>query len=245
MRSLILFLASLPAIAATCSIDDVLYNAVGGGLYSGTVTVSLASPARSQPLASGGQTVVGWQVTRTVVDGALKIDLICNDNITPAGTSYAVSYQPRAGATWSERWIAVAGKTKVIDIRAGDVPPPTSMLQPGQIAQSGATSGQALAWNGSSWIPTTIGGGTTYTASAVIDVQPVTDGTCRLDSTAVTVTGAALGGRPTIGSSFVPPEGVTLTAKISGPNSMRIEICNWSGATYDPTSATYYFGASQ
>jgi hypothetical protein len=89
------------------------------------------------------------------------------------------------------------------------------------------------------------GGGTVYTATAVIDLVPVPDGTCVLDSTAVTVTGAALGGRPTIGASFQPPEGVQLIAKVTGPNSMKVEICNHSGGSYNATSATYYFGVAQ
>lgn len=84
-----------------------------------------------------------------------------------------------------------------------------------------------------------------YRASAVIDVAAVPDGTCKLDTTAVTVTGAALGGRPTVGASYQPPEGVSMIAKVTGPNSMKIEICNWSGASYDPASATYFFGVTQ
>ena len=89
------------------------------------------------------------------------------------------------------------------------------------------------------------GGSSDLTAEAVIDIAPVPDGACVLDSTAVTVTGAALGGRPTIGVSFALPAGVTLTAKVIGPNSMKVEVCNWSGATFDPASATYYLGVTQ
>lgn len=97
----------------------------------------------------------------------------------------------------------------------------------------------------SSWVLLAGAAGITYTATATIDIAAVPDGTCRLDSTAVTVTGAALGGRPTIGASFQPPEGIHLSVKVTGPNSMKVEICNWSGASYDPASATYYFGVTQ
>lgn len=102
--------------------------------------------------------------------------------------------------------------------------------------------------NGTTWAPLGDGqpsGGTTYTATAVIDVASVPDGSCVLDTTAVTVTGAALGGRPTLGASYQPPEGIKIEAKVTGPNSMKLEICNHSGATYNPASATYYFGTAQ
>ncbi len=38
------------------------------------------------------------------------------------------------------------------------------------LAQNGATTGQAPVWNGSGWVPTTISGGTTYTAGSGIDI---------------------------------------------------------------------------
>lgn len=78
--------------------------------------------------------------------------------------------------------------------------------------------------------------------TAVIDLVAVPDGACVLDSTAVTLSGAALGGRTIVGSSVALPEGVDLFAKVTGPNTVKIEICNQSGATYDAASATYHFG---
>lgn len=100
---------------------------------------------------------------------------------------------------------------------------------------------------GTTWLPAGDGsaaGGTTYTGSAVIDAINTPDGTCVLDTTAVTVTGAALGGRPTVGSSVAWPEGIKIEAKVIGPNSVKLEICNHSGASYNPASATYYFGVT-
>jgi hypothetical protein len=100
---------------------------------------------------------------------------------------------------------------------------------------------------GSAWVPagdgSTAGSGD-LTATAVIDVIAVPDGTCVLDTTAVTVTGAALGGRPTVGASFQPPEGISISVKVTGPNSVKLEVCNHSGASYNPASATYYFGVT-
>lgn len=84
-----------------------------------------------------------------------------------------------------------------------------------------------------------------YIGSATFDIAPVVDGNCVLHPTPVTVTGASLGGRTTIGMTYVPPEGITITAKVSGANTVKVEACNWSGTTYDPPSATYYLGVTQ
>jgi hypothetical protein len=248
MRILTLLLASWPAWAGLVTISETLKDP-DGATYSGRIIVTLSSPARAQPLRnSDGQSLTGFQRTLTVTAGVVSVELEANDTITPSGTSYAARFIPGSGAReWTETWVVPTSGSalKVHEVRATTIPTPTVMVTPAQITGGSATSGQALVWNGSAWAPATVGGGTVYTASASIDVAPVYDGTCVLDSTAVTVTGAALGGRPSIGSSFQPPEGVTLVAKVTGPNSMRIEICNWSGSTYDPSSATYYFGIAQ
>jgi hypothetical protein len=230
--------------AQTVTITDTITTPMGGN-WAGTVAVSLNNPQAAQPLYTGTTTLSGWAQTVTVTNGAFTLTLYRNDTITPAGTSYTARYTPTSGSAWSETWVVPAGATKIREIRATTVPRPTVIVTPAQISGAAATSGQALVWNGSSWAPATVGGGTVYVATAVIDLVPVPDGTCVLDSTAVTVTGAALGGRPTIGASFQPPEGVQLTAKVIGPNSMKVEICNHSGASYNATSATYYFGVAQ
>jgi hypothetical protein len=181
----------------------------------------------------------------TVTNGAFSTTLEANDAITPAGTSYGVRFVPSTGAVWLETWVVPTSGVaiKVSAIRSNETPSPTVTFSPGQLSSAGAASGQALVWNGSSWQPASVG--ITYSASATIDLVAVPDGSCVLDSTAVTVSSAALGQRPTIGSSFMPPAGVQLHAKITGPNSMRVEICNHTGATYDAASAIYYFGATQ
>jgi hypothetical protein len=85
----------------------------------------------------------------------------------------------------------------------------------------------------------------TLSVSAVIDSEAIPDGSCVLHSTAVTVPGAALGNNTTIGSLLVWPESVYVHAKVVGPNSVKLEICNHSGASYDPPSTTFYFGVSK
>lgn len=97
-------------------------------------------------------------------------------------------------------------------------------------------------WNN---LTTSVCSGGDYTTTAVLDVAAVNNGSCRLDSTAVTLTGAAFGRRTTIGFSYQPPEGVTIVTKVTGPNAVKVEVCNLTGSTYDPPSATYYLGVSK
>lgn len=250
---LALLLTAAAAIAQTTTISDTMLTASGNRPLTGKIVVYLNNPGAAQPLYSGTTALGGWRevlclgvtggdCTEELAAGVVEIELYTNDAIVPAGTSYSAQVSSTSGQKWNETWIVAAGHTKLREIRGGTVPTPDVMIAPSRITQAGAITGQAMVWNGSIWAPATIGAGTTYTASAVIDVIAVPDGSCVLDSTAVTITGAALGGRPTVGSSFQPPEGVNLEPKVTGPNSIKIEICNHSGALYNPASATYYFG---
>jgi hypothetical protein len=221
----------MAAYSQTAAISDTLYGAPGGALWTGRIVVALNSPATAQPLYSGSTSLAGFSITlcvgttgtdctTTTAAGVVTATLYTNSAITPAGTSYGARFAPTRGAGWAETWVVGGGHTTLLQIRSTTVPTPTVMIALSQI------SGY-------------------YTASAVIDAGSTPDGTCKLDATAVTVTNAALGGKPTLGASYQPPEGVKIEAKVTGPNSMKLEICNHSGAAYDPASATYYFGVTQ
>lgn len=240
MRKLLLSLAILgvTAHAGLVAIADVIKNANGTN-YTGIIYVTLSNPG-----SSPGGSITMARLRLVVIAGVVSCNLEANDAITPPGTSYNAKYEPRSGPGWTESWLVPTSVSPltVAQIRINSIPTATLTVQPSQITQAGATTGQALAWNGSSWAPISLA--TAYMGSALIDVVAVPDGACVLDSTAVTVTGAALGGKPTLGSSFQPPEGVHLFAKVTGPNSMKIEVCNLSGANFNPSSATYYFGVT-
>jgi hypothetical protein len=241
-------LFSLPTFAALTTITDTLYTPAGT-LFSGTVSLSLNSPASAQPLYnSSGRTLTGFTASVSVTSGAFSYQLEANDAITPSGTSYTARYSPSSstgGGGWSETWVVPtsSGAVKVYPLRSTTVPVPSVMISPAQLTSGGATAGDGLVWNGSSWQPASIGAA--LLGQATLDIGSVPDGACVLHSTAITVTGAALGNRPTVGSSVAWPEGVDMRPKITGPNSVKIEICNNSGASYDPPSATYYLGVIQ
>ena len=247
MKKLLILLGALPAFCGLTTITDTLFTPAGD-LFTGTVTISLNNPGTAQPLYnSAGRTLTGFQATITVTSGAFSYQLEANDAITPSGTSYTARYMPRAtgGGGWSETWVVPTSGSavKVYPMRSTTIPIPYVMIAPQQLTSGGATVGQGLVWSGTSWQPAPVGAA--LTATATIDVSAVPDGSCVLHSTAVTVTGATLGNRPSIGASVAWPEAVKIEAKVTGPNSVKLEICNHSGASYDPPSATYYFGVFQ
>ena len=149
----LLFLAA-SAYAQTATITDTIATPFAG-TFSGTVTVTLNSPALAQPLYSGNVTLSGWTQTVTVTSGAFTLTLYTNDLITPGGTSYTATYAPTSGSGWKETWIVPTGATTIREIRSTTVPSPSVRFTPSQITQAGATLGQGLRWNGSIWAPAT------------------------------------------------------------------------------------------
>ena len=153
MKTLLtLLLLAASALAQTATITDTIATPFAG-TFSGTVTVTLNSPALAQPLYSGSVTLSGWTQTVTVTAGAFALTLYTNDLITPGGTSYTATYAPTSGSGWKETWIVPTGATTIREIRSTTVPSPSVRFTPSQITQAGATLGQGLKWNGSIWAP--------------------------------------------------------------------------------------------
>lgn len=253
MKHFIAILFSLAAYGQTATIADTLYSSVGGGLWTGRIVVTLNSPGSAQPLYSGTTSLAGWSQTlclgvtgtdcsSAVAAGVVAITMYTNSAITPAGTSYSARYTPTRGSGWSETWVVSAGNTEVYQIRSTTVPSPTVTFQPGQIAPG--SNGQCLITSGgaASWGSCSAGSATHYSGSSALDLPSIPDGTCHLATTAITVTNAALGQRPVVGTSVALPEGISPSAIVTGPNSMKVQLCNFTGAAYDPASITYTLG---
>lgn len=153
MKTLLtLSLLAASAFGQTATISDTIRTPFGG-TFSGTVTVSLNSPALAQPLYSGSITLSGWTQAVTVTAGVFTLTLYTNDLITPGGTSYTATYAPTSGSGWKETWIVPTGATTIREIRSTTVPSPSVRFTPSQITQAGATLGQGLKWDGSKWAP--------------------------------------------------------------------------------------------
>jgi hypothetical protein len=184
MKKLLLFLGALAAYAQTVSLSDTLTNAVGGGSFTGRVTVTLNAPGNASPLYYSTTSLTGWQAvyclgvtgadcTTTTSAGTFAAALYANSTITPAGTSYSARFQPAKGAAWSEVWTVEAADTKLYQIRATAVPSPTVMFQPSQLAAGGASNGNCLVYDGTTWEPAACAsGGGSGTVTSVAATVP-------------------------------------------------------------------------
>ncbi len=184
MKKLLLFLGALAAYGQTVSLSDTLTNAVGGGSFTGRVTVTLNAPGSASPLYYSTTSLTGWQAvycigvtgadcTTTTSAGTFAATLFANSTITPAGTSYSARFQPAKGAAWSEVWTVEAADTKLYQIRATAVPSPTVMFQPSQLTAGGASNGNCLVYDGTTWEPAACAsGGGSGTVTSVAATVP-------------------------------------------------------------------------
>jgi hypothetical protein len=153
MKKLLMFLGALATYGQTVSLSDTLTHAVGGGSFTGRVTVTLNSPGNASPLYYSTTSLTGWQAvyclgvtgadcTTTTSAGTFAATLYANSTITPAGTSYSARFQPAKGAAWSETWTVEASDTKLYEVRSTTVPSPTTTFQASQLTPG--TNGQVL-----------------------------------------------------------------------------------------------------
>ncbi len=184
MKKLLLFLGALAAYGQSVSLSDTLTNAVGGGSFTGRVTVTLNAPGNASPLYYSTTSLTGWQAvycigvtgadcTTTTSAGTFAATLYANSTITPAGTSYSARFQPTKGAAWSEVWTVEASDTKLYQVRSTTVPSPTVMFQPSQLAAGGASNGNCLVYDGTVWEPAACAsGGGSGTVTSVAATVP-------------------------------------------------------------------------
>ena len=214
MRYALAILAATAAYGQLTTLTGTI-RASDGSLANGSATFELSGSCT----APDGTVLNARRAnTITITSGVFSASLYANNTCSPSSTFYRSTWDLRtATGTVSQR----LSQNCIINYSAT------------AISVSSACSDTTTA-------PVPVG--VIYTASATIDPAAVVDGACVLDTTAVSVTGASLGGRTTVGVTVQPPEGVQVFAKVTGPNSVKLEICNFSGATYNPPSAIYYFG---
>jgi hypothetical protein len=228
MKKYLLFLSALAAYGQTVSLSDTLTNAVGGGSYTGRVTVTLNAPGNASPLYYSTTSLTGWQAvycigvtgadcTTTTSAGTFAATLYANSTITPAGTSYSARFQPAKGAAWSEVWTVEAADTKLYQIRVTAVPSPTVMFQPSQLAAGGASNGNCLVFDGTVWEPAACasgGGSGTVTTVSVTTANGVSGSVANATTTpAITLTLGA------ITPSSVAASGTVTGSNLSGTNT--------------------------
>lgn len=147
---IILFVALVVGFAqqpATTTITDTLYNAVTGTPFDGSVIVQ--GPNLTAP---GNQSVLGGSKTYLITNGVMSFSVVPNQTGTPA-TIYVLTFSNGDVKSCSVPFSA----TPLNLISAGCVDG-TQNITPGiialsQLAPTGATTGQALCFNGSVWAP--------------------------------------------------------------------------------------------
>ncbi len=151
-RFLLLLALAFPALAARTTVADTLTRA-DGSTCSGTLSVSWPSFTNGDGFFFAGTTTA----TINPATGAFSISL-------EPGPYYTVTYvvAPSGCSPTTEFWSVPTSGTPVplSSVRSVNPPPPLPNTIPlSYITQSGATTGQCAAWNGTNWAPATCGTG--------------------------------------------------------------------------------------
>jgi hypothetical protein len=110
-------------------VQDTLYNA-NGSKVEGTATIQWRAFT-----ASDGSTVAGSSIHVKIVQGVLLVDLTPNENATPSGTSYQVSYLLDNGMRSTETWLVPesAATVTVSQVRVSPPPAPATAIAQSQV----------------------------------------------------------------------------------------------------------------
>jgi len=76
------------------------------------------------------------------------------------------------------------------------------------------------------------------TTAATLSFGSISTGSCAADQT-FTLTGAAVGDSVASGWPSGSEAGLIGTMRVVAPNTIAVRICNFSGSTLSPASATY------
>ncbi len=123
-------LAGYAQAITTTRIQDTLFNA-DGTKVKGRLTIEWKGFT-----ASDGTTLATSSVKVKIVQGVLIVDLVPNDNTTPPGTSYTVTYLLDNGPRFVETWSVPESATPVTvsDIRIGQPPPTGGVISMSQVS---------------------------------------------------------------------------------------------------------------
>lgn len=159
------FLLPLAVYAATpVQILDTVRSPVNYRPYNGVITITV-----KDPLTCGTESFVKDVASIKVVAGAVNLTLMPNDSCTPTGTQYYVRYEPPLGPTTVERWLVPSSGSAltIAQVRTSVVATtPITPIALALLASGGATTNQALCWNGTAWAPGSCGGGGGGTTAA-------------------------------------------------------------------------------
>jgi hypothetical protein len=105
-------------------------------------------------LIGGGISIAGGSVTSFIIDGDLDLELESNAGTQPRDNYYTATYELESGPVYDETWIVPSvGQANLAQVRVNFPVQPSAAINPLQLTSMGASAGQFLQWNGTSWIP--------------------------------------------------------------------------------------------
>ena len=162
---------------ATSLLIVALAGAVCAQAPSANTVISdtITSPSGPNP---SGNIIISWgqyqndavprkiifpgSITVSVVNGVVNVSLFPNAAALPVSGCYNVAYRLNSFNLTRYWYVPISPVPVTISEVEGQIPCATSsgaLIAPGQIAGAGATTGQALIWNGFFWAPGNGGGG--------------------------------------------------------------------------------------
>lgn len=174
MRLALTFLIASTCFGAGTRILDTITNpdhvaVTNVSLFNGTLTIT--GPFLTT--AAGGVTYSGvYKKDFPIVSGALDVTLVPNDALSPAGTSYGVTYLSRNGVRRFEYWIVPTSGSplKIPDVKVSSVPTPNLSVSVVQLDASTCAKGGILASDASHF--GCLGAGTDGYALVADSTQP-------------------------------------------------------------------------
>jgi hypothetical protein len=98
--------------------------------------------------------IVGGQKMVEIIDGQFTVQLYPNITAHPKGAYYTVRMELDTGIVYEEYWVVPDMPTASVEqVRSSFPLEPGMLINPMQIAGSGAEAGMILAYNGSYWVP--------------------------------------------------------------------------------------------
>ena len=162
----LLALAAILSAQTRTTLKGVL-NSPGTGLRVSCAMTATLSGVTTSVTVAGGTELAPTKYSSMLTGGSYSFQLVPNDAITPSGTYYSAAFsQCDTGEAWTETWVVPTSATPltISAVRAAVPASPSMAVSPAQLTSGGATSGQGLVWNGTTYVPTTLSGSGTVTS---------------------------------------------------------------------------------